>query len=59
MIFPSEIKFIVKERSQPKGAKPKMRTRKLRRGVNLQGALKQKWHATTGVKQVPDVPALF
>jgi hypothetical protein len=35
------------DRLQPKGIKPKMRERKLRSGVNWQGALKQE-----GVKQM-------
>jgi len=42
MIFPLATRVSITEHSQPKGDEPKMRERKLRSGVNLQGALKQK-----------------
>jgi hypothetical protein len=37
--------------NQPKSVKPKMRERKLRSGVNWQGALKQNDVKQTGVQQ--------
>jgi hypothetical protein len=42
MVFPSEIRCQLIERSQPKGVDPKMRQHKLRNDVNWQGVLKQK-----------------
>jgi hypothetical protein len=45
MMFPSEISG-KHNQTQLKGVEPKMRERKLRSGVNWQGALKQR-----GVKQ--------
>jgi len=40
--LPSATGVSITEHRQPKGVKPKMRERKLRSGVNQQGALKQK-----------------
>jgi len=51
MIFPSEIRLSAIECSRPTGVKPKMSERKLRSGVNWQGALKGKGVKYTGVKQ--------
>jgi len=42
MIFLSEARVSITEHSQPKGVEPNKRERKLRSGVNRQGALKQK-----------------
>ena len=51
-MFPKEIvemvDFGVTERSQPNVVKPKMRGRKLKSDVHLQGALKQKRRKTNG-----------
>jgi hypothetical protein len=50
MTFPSG-KREEPNRTQPKGIKPIIRERKLRKGVNWQGAVKQKRVKHTGVKQ--------
>ena len=43
MIFPPEIRGSVIKRNHSKGAIPKTEKRKLRRGVNWQGALKKRF----------------
>ena len=42
MIYSTQKRFSVIQRTHPKGVKPKMRGRKLRSAVNWQGTLMQK-----------------